>query len=336
MTSADRPRVVVAAPLADDLIALLRQTFDVEQMSSRAVPDASAVATLLADAEGLVLSESLAVTAEVLDACPRLRVISKVGVGYDRIDVTAATARNVLVCNTPGVLSGAVADHTFALLLALTRRLRENEAHVRTGAWKQGAELLGHDIRGRTLGIIGLGGIGRTVASTARGFDMKVIYYRRTRDREVEGSGLATFRDRDDVFGEADVVSVHCPLTSETRGSIGSREFSLMKPSSYFINTSRGAVVDQAALVRALETGVIAGAGLDVMEPEPLDPRDPLCVLPNVVLTPHIGSGTIETRRAMHELAVRNLRQGMAGEIPQAAVNSVDWPSAAEADVRER
>jgi glyoxylate reductase len=336
MTNADRPRVVVAAPLPDDLMRVLRDAFDLEKMSAAAISDAAAVAAALANAEGLLLSESLAVTADVLEGCPRLRVISKVGVGYDRIDVTAATARNILVCNTPGVLNGAVADHTFALLLALTRRICENEAHVRTGAWKRGAELLGHDIRGRTLGIIGLGGIGRTVASTARGFDMKVIYYRRTRDPEVEASGLATFRDRDDVFREADVVSVHCPLTSETRHSIGEHEFSLMKPSSYFINTSRGAVVDQTALVRALESGVIAGAALDVMEPEPLDPTDPLCALPNVVLTPHIGSGTIETRRAMHELAVRNLLQAMAGDVPKAAVNSVDWLPAAGADVKSR
>jgi glyoxylate reductase len=150
---------------------------------------------------------------------------------------------------------------------------------------------------------------------------MNVVYYRRSRDRDAEASGLAMFRDRDDVFREADIVSVHCPLTSETQRSIGEREFNLMKPSSYFVNTSRGGVVDQAALMRALQSGRIAGAALDVMEPEPLDPADPLCALPNVVLTPHIGSGTVETRRAMHELAVRNLLQGMSGRMPTAAVN---------------
>lgn len=321
MTSVDRPRVLVTAPLPDDLMTVLRGAFDLHQMPPGAAKDTSAVAAALANAEGLLLSESLAVTADLLDRCTRLRVISKVGVGYDRIDVPAATARGILVCNTPGVLNGAVADHVFAILLALTRRLRENEARVRTGAWKGGAELLGHDIRGTTLGIIGFGGIGRTVASTARGFEMNVIYFRRTRDREAEASGLATFRDRDDVFREADVVTVHCPLTSETRQSIGEPEFALMKRSSYFVNTSRGGVVDQAALVRALQSGEIAGAALDVMDPEPLDPADPLCALPNVVLTPHIGSGTVETRRAMHELAVRNLVQGMSGTIPKAAVN---------------
>jgi glyoxylate reductase len=313
---------VVTAPLPDDLIALLRETCDVEAMPPDAARDPAAVAAALAHAEALLLSESVAVTADLLDGCPRLRVVSKVGVGYDRIDVAAATARDVLVCNTPGVLNGAVADHTFAILLALTRRLRENEAQVRTGSWNRGAELLGHDIRGKTFGIVGFGGIGRTVARTARGFDMDVIYYRRTRDRESEASGLAAFRDRDDLFREADVVSIHCPLTPETRRSIGERELGLMKRSAYFINTSRGAVVDQAALVRALQSGAIAGAALDVMDPEPLDPADPLCALPNVVLTPHIGSGTVETRRAMHELAVRNLLQVMSGEVPDAAVNA--------------
>jgi len=321
MTSANRPRVVVTAPLADDLLALLREACDVRAMPPAAARDPAAVASALADAEALLLSESVRVTAGLLDACSRLCVISKVGVGYDRIDVSAATARHILVCNTPGVLNGAVADHTFAILLALTRRLRENEAHVRTGAWRRGAELLGHDIRGKTFGIIGFGGIGRTVARTAHGFEMNVIYYRRTRDLESEASGLAAFRERDAVFREADVVSVHCPLTPETQRSIGDREFGLMKRSGYFVNTSRGGVVDQAALVRALQSGAIAGAALDVTDPEPLDPADPLCDLPNVVLTPHIGSGTVETRRAMSELAVRNLLQALAGNVPQATVN---------------
>jgi glyoxylate reductase len=299
----------------------LRNAFDLTEMPPGAARDPAAIATALASAEGVLVSQAIPFTAGLLDGCPRLRAISKVGVGYDKIDVVAATARRILVCNTPGVLSGAVADHTFALLLALTRRLRENEAHVRTGAWTKGAGLLGHDIRGKTIGIIGFGGIGRAVAKTARGFDMKAVYFQRTRRDEAESSGLASFRERDDLLREADIVSVHCALTPETRRSIGERELNLMKPSSYFVNLSRGAVVDQAALVRALESGRIAGAALDVTDPEPLDPADPLCHLPNVVITPHIGSGTVETRRAMHELAVNNLLQAMAGETPRAAVN---------------
>lgn len=313
--------VVVSAPLADDLHTVLRDAFDVHQIAPSAGKDPAVVGPALVAAEGFLLAQPLPVTAELLDGAPRLRVISKVGVGYEKIDIAAATARRILVCNTPGVLSGAVADHTFAILLALTRRLRENETHVRSGAWLRGPGLLGHDIRGRTLGIIGLGGIGRSVARTARGFEMKVIYHKPTRDTEAERSGLAAFRERDDLFREADIVSVHCALTPETRRSIGEREFSLMKPSSYFVNMSRGGVVDQMALVRALESGTIAGAALDVMDPEPLHPADPLCTMPNVVLTPHIGSGTIETRRAMQELAVHNLIEGMAGRTPRAAIN---------------
>ena len=317
----NRPRVLVTAPLPDDLMVRLREAFDLNEMPPGASKDPTAVASALATSEGVLVSQAIPFTAELLDKSPGLRVVSKVGVGYDKIDVAAATARRILVCNTPGVLCGAVADHTFALLLALTRRLRENEAHVRTGAWKKGAGLLGHDIRGKTIGIVGFGGIGQAVAATARGFDMKVIYFQRTRNSGAESSGLAAFRERDDLFREADVVSVHCALTPETRRSIGERELSLMKRSSYFLNLSRGAVIDQTALVQALQSGRIAGAALDVTDPEPLDPTDPLCALPNVVITPHIGSGTIETRRAMHELAVSNLLRAMAGEIPKAAVN---------------
>jgi lactate dehydrogenase-like 2-hydroxyacid dehydrogenase len=316
-----RARVLVTAPLPDDLMTSLQETFDLEVVPPGGGKNPAVVAPLLARAEGVILFQALPFTAELLDSCPRLRVISKVGVGYDKIDVAAATSRNILVCNTPGVLSGAVADHTFALLLALTRRLRENDAHVRNGAWKSGSGLLGHDIRGKTFGIIGFGGIGRTVAKTARGFDMSVIYYKRTRDLEAEGTGLAAFSARDDLFREADVVSVHCALTPETMRSIGEREFNLMKPASYFVNVARGAIIDQAALVRALQSGKIAGAALDVTDPEPLDPSDPLCSLPNVVITPHIGSGTFETRRAMYELAVTNLLRAMAGDVPPAAVN---------------
>jgi glyoxylate reductase len=316
-----RDCVLLTAPLPDDLVGRLRDAFDVDVMPPGKAKELPSVAVALASVDGVLLSQALPFTAELLDRCPRLRVISKVGVGYDKIDVAAATARNILVCNTPGVLSGAVADHTFALLLALSRRLRENEAHVRTGAWKTGSGILGHDIRGKTIGIVGLGGIGRTVARTARGFEMNVIYYKRTRDAEAETSGLASYRDRDDLFREADVVSVHCALTPDTRLSIGARELNLMKPSAYFINMSRGGVVDQAALLQALQSRKIAGAGLDVTDPEPLDGADPLCSLPNVVITPHIGSGTIETRRAMHELAVNNLLDAMAGRLPPAAVN---------------
>jgi glyoxylate reductase len=316
-----RARVLVTAPLPDDLLASLRLALDLEVLPPGAAEDPAATAASLAIADGVLLSQELPFTAELLDRCPHLRVISKVGVGYDNIDVAAATARDILVCNTPGVLSGAVADQTFALLLALTRRLRENEAHVRTGAWRSSAGYLGHDIRGRTIGIIGLGGIGRTVARTARGFDMTVIYYQRTRDLEVEGSGLAAFSTRDDLFSDADVVSIHCALTPETIRSIGERQLSLMKPNAYLVNMSRGAVIDQPALVRALESGKIAGAALDVTDPEPLDPAHALCSMPNVVITPHIASGTVETRRAMRELAVNNLLDAIAGKIPPAVVN---------------
>ncbi|MFN8559675.1 MAG: NAD(P)-dependent oxidoreductase, partial [Dehalococcoidia bacterium] len=228
--------------------------------------------------------------------------------------------RGVIVCNTPGVLSAAVRDITFALLLDLARHILPNDQHARSG-WRAAPGRVGVDVQGKTLGIIGLGRIGHIVARAAHGFDLNVIYYDPVRDPAAEASGLAGYRERDDVFREADFLSVHCFLDETTRHHIGLREFRLMKRSAYFINTSRGPVVDEPALIEALRTGLIAGAGLDVMEVEPLDPASELCSLANVILLPHIGSGTVETRLAMIELAGRNLVAAVTGGMPETPVN---------------
>jgi lactate dehydrogenase-like 2-hydroxyacid dehydrogenase len=285
-------------------------------------PTRDQLAELLPTVDGLLTSNQVKVDNALLDACPNLKVVANNGVGYDNVDIPYATARGLLVCNTPGVLNGAVADLTFALLLNLARHVPANREHVSSGGWTRAPGKIGVDVRGKTLGIIGMGRIGKVVARTAAlGFDMRVIYYDPVRSLEHEAQGLITYRERDDVFRESDFVTVHCLLDESTRHHIGTREFKLMKPSAYVINTARGPVLDQDALVEALQAGEIAGAGLDVTEVEPLDPAHPLCSLPNAIVLPHIASGTTETRLAMVELAARNVIAGINGRPPEAAVN---------------
>jgi lactate dehydrogenase-like 2-hydroxyacid dehydrogenase len=317
-----KPKVLVSAPVPADLSAALANACEVWS-----VPPAEVAATLqregerLAAIDGILTTIRLKIDDALLQRCPRLRVVSNFAVGYDNVDVPAATRRRVLICNTPGVLDGAVADLTFALLIGIARQVAANDVFVRSGQWKAGPAPLTRDIRGKTLGLLGLGRIGRLVAKTARGFDLKVIYHKPTRDKAAEAEGLAEYRERDALFAESDFLSVHCPLSPETTRSIGAREFALMKSSAYFINTARGMIVDETALIAALQAGTIAGAGLDVMAVEPIDKSHPLCALPNVLLQPHIGSATVETRRAMMELAVENLLAALSGKPPRAVVN---------------
>lgn len=316
-----RPRLLLAIPVPDDIRAQLEAACEVVTVPGGGRPSREQLWELLPTVDGILTTSQLRIENELIDRCPRLKLISNNSVGYDNVDIPHATRRGVLVCNTPGVLSGAVADITFGLIIELARHLRAADQHVRSGAWLKGPPPLGVDIRGKTLGIIGFGRIGHVVARTAQGFAMRVIYYDPVRDPQAEAAGLATYRERDDVFREADFLTVHCYLDETTRRSIGMREFRLMKPTAFFINTARGGIVDQDALVEALTSGAIAGAGLDVMDPEPLDPSHPLCRLPNAVLLPHIGSATVETRRAMIELATRNTIAALTGGTPEAMVN---------------
>jgi len=261
------------------------------------------------------------VDAELLDSCPGLKVIANFGVGFNNIDVATATARRIPVTNTPGVLTAATADIVFALLLAIARRLGEGERLVRANKWTgwQPLQLLGADLTGATLGIIGYGRIGRAVARRAQGFDMRVIYWNRTRLPASEETG-ATYVSFDDVLRQSDFISLHVAYNSETHHLLGEKQFALMKPTVYVINTSRGAVIDEAALVRTLQTKRIAGAGLDVFEREPqLEPG--LCELENVMLAPHLGSATIGTRTKMGMIAVDNLLAVCAGQRPPNCVN---------------
>jgi glyoxylate reductase len=257
-------------------------------------------------------------------AGPQLRVIANVAVGYDNVDVPAATRRGVLITNTPGVLTDATADLAIALMLMVTRRLAEGERLVRSrGPWHWNMfMMLGTSLQGKTLGIVGLGGIGRATARRARAFGMQIAYTQRTpASTEVEAElGGARYLPLHELLASADVVSLHCPLTPETRHLINAERLAQMKRSAYLVNTSRGPVVDEPALAQALRQGLIAGAALDVFEREP-EVNEGLLDLDNAVLVPHLGSATIETRTAMAVLAARNVCAVLAGEPPPTPVN---------------
>lgn len=287
----------------------LRALHDVDVWEGELPPDPATLQARVADSEGLLCLLTDRVDTALLEAAPRLRVISNYAVGSDNVDLAAAAARGIPVGVTPDVLTDATADLAFALILATARRLVDAHAAVRGGRWRtwdpQG--WVGHDVHGATLALVGAGRIGEAVARRASGFDMRIV-------RVGRGDDLhAALRD-------ADVVSVHTPLTEQTRHLIDGAALRAMKPTAVLVNTARGAVVDQVALRRALHEGWIAGAGLDVTDPEPLPPDDPLLDAPNLLVVPHIGSATHSARERMSEMAVDNLLAGLAGEpLPHAA-----------------
>jgi glyoxylate reductase len=255
------------------------------------------------------------VDASLLDRLPGVRVISNFGVGVDHIDVSAAAARNIPVGNTPGILDGATADMAFALLLAAGRRLVEGDRYARGPDFLRydPSYLLGREVYGATLGIVGMGRIGEQIARRARGFDMRILYHNRSRRPEAELSLPARLVSRDELLGESDYIVLTVPLTDETRGLIGRSELARMKPTAILVNIARGAVIDTAALTEALAARRIYAAALDVTDPEPL-PRDhPLLRLDNVIITPHLGSATEQTRLRMAEVSIENLFAGLAG-----------------------
>ena len=270
----------------------------------------------IADKEGVVCLFTDAITADVINAAHRLKVIANIAVGYNNIDVPAATTRGIVVTNTPDVLTGATADHTWALILDITRRVSEGDRLIRRGGWKGWAFdfMLGSDLNGKTLGIIGLGRIGRAVATRAEPFGLRVIH---SGSQAHPGSGAIQV---DRLLATADIVSIHCPLTPQTRHLINQAALARMKRSAYLINTSRGPVVDEAALAWALKNRIISGAALDVYEDEP-NVHPELLTLENVVLVPHLGSATTETRTAMADLAVRNAIAVLTGQSPLTPVS---------------
>jgi glyoxylate reductase len=251
-----------------------------------------------------------------LDHCPQVRVVSNFAVGFDNIDVPAATVRGVLVGNTPGVLTETTADCAFALLMAAARRIPEGVAYVRTGKWRTWGPLLllGGDVHHATLGLIGLGRIGAEVAKRACGFDMRVLYADVVRREDLERQLGLEYVSLAELLPQADFISIHTPLTPETTGLLGRAAFRQMKPTAIVINTARGPIIDTPALVEALQAGLIGGAALDVTDPEPLPSDHPLVQMPQCIVVPHIASASERTRTAMAEIAARNLLAGLNGE----------------------
>ncbi len=270
-------------------------------------------------ATGLFCMLTDSIDEELLSAAPKLRAISTMAVGTDNIDLPACTNRGIPVGHTPDVLTEATADMAFALLLAAARRIGEGARYVQEGSWRrwEPSLLLGRQVHDTTLGIIGLGRIGTAVARRAEGFGMRVLYHGRTPRDGVRWE----YRDLDELLGESDHVLISCPLTPETYHLIGDDEFSRMKPTATLTNIARGPIVDQQALQRALLEGEIAAAALDVTDPEPIDPDDPLLSLPNCLVMPHLGSATVATRTAMAELAADNLIAGLRGSPMPACAN---------------
>jgi glyoxylate reductase len=315
--------VLVTGNLPESLIARIESEHRVEVHRQDRPMERQAILESIGDKQGLVSMITDSVDTELLDRAPGLQVVANFGVGYNNIDVPAATRRGIVVTNTPDVLTAATADLTMALMLAVARRVVEGDRRTRQGRFRFWApfNFLGHEITGRTLGIIGMGRIGRAVVRRAAGFDMRMLYHKRNPlDREEERLLRVQYADLKTLLQEADFVSLHTPLTPQTRHIIGPRELAWMKTDAFLINTARGAVVDEQALLEALADGRIAGAGLDVYENEPaLTPG--LERLDNVVLLPHVGSATVETRHRMAAMAVDNLLAALQGRIPPNCLN---------------
>ncbi len=314
-------RIVVTDTLPAPALALLEAAGDVWIAPEPLTADALRAAASGADALVTFLHDR--VDAALLDAAgPALRCVANVAVGHDNIDLDAARTRSVVVTNTPGVLTDATADLAMALLLAVTRRIGEGERLLRAQqpwAWRIDF-LLGHGLQGRTLGIVGLGAIGQAMATRARAFGMDIAYAgRRAAPAAVERALGARRLDLDALVATVDVLSLHCPLTSQTRHLLDARRLASMREGAYLINTARGPIVDEAALAQALRAGPLAGAGLDVFEAEPTVHPD-LLTCENAVLAPHLGSATVETRTAMAVLAARNVIAVLEGRTPPTAV----------------
>ncbi|HMP39009.1 MAG TPA: D-glycerate dehydrogenase [Roseiflexaceae bacterium] len=260
---------------------------------------------------------------ELLDAAPALRVVANMAVGYDNVDVAALTARNVLLTNTPGVLTETTADLAWALVMAGARRIVEGHNLIKAGGWKTWSPMfmVGQDVSGATLGIVGAGRIGSAVARRAKAFDMRILYHNRRPAAELEAATGASYCGLDELLREADFVVVLVPLTAETRGMFGAREFALMKPSTTFVNVARGPIVDEAALYEALRRGRPGSAALDVFEHEPIGADHPLLMLPNVTAVPHVGSATVATRTRMATVAATNLVAALTGQTVPNPVN---------------
>ena len=320
-----KPRVYVTRRMAQEALDKIARVTEMEVWPEELPPPYDVLLEKVRDVDGLLPLLTDRIDANLMDAAPRLKVISNMAVGYDNIDVPEATKRGIVVGNTPGVLTETTADMAFALLMAAARRVAEADAFTRKGRWKTWGPMvmLGQDIHRATLGIVGLGRIGTEIAKRAKGFNMKVLYYdeiRRSQEEEKQ-LGVEYVSELSTLLSKSDFVSIHVPLGPQTHHLIGTAEFALMKPTAILINTSRGPVVDQEALYEALKSHQIFAAAIDVTEVEPIPMDSPLLTLDNIIITPHIASGSVATRTKMANMAAENLIAGVQGEIPPNCVN---------------
>ncbi len=323
-----KPRLFVTRQLPGDALKRLEEYYDVVLWPEYQAPPYEKLLEEARRSDALVTLLTDRVDCNLIESSPRLRIIAQYAVGYDNIDIDCATRHGVYVTNTPGVLTDATADLTWALILAAARRIVEADRFVRSGEWYKTRTgwhpmmMLGVEVHGKTLGIIGMGRIGRAVAKRAKGFDMRVIYYDVVRlPEEVERELGVEYAPLEKLLAEADIVTIHTPLTPETEGLMNRERIRMMKKGAILVNTARGKIVDLDALVEALKDGHLAAAGLDVFPEEPLPPDHPITKLDNVVLTPHIGSATWETRTRMADLVAENLIAFYKGQVPPTLVN---------------
>jgi len=318
-----KPKVLVTREVFDEVLEYLSQFFEVTSNQSDVPFNSETLTIKLSDKQGAMVTLSERIDTTLLGRCPNLKAVCNIAVGYNNIDLEACTRARVMATNTPGVLDDTTGDFTWALILATARRLTEAETYLRKGQWDgwKLKQFLGMDVHHATLGIFGLGRIGQVVARRAIGFEMKVIYHDvRRAAPEIEQACRASFVNKDELLGQADIVTIHVPYSSATHHLVGKEELKRMKPTSILINASRGGIVDDTALIEALRKGTIAGAGLDVFENEPkLNPG--FLELKNVALAPHIASSSKATRLKMAMLAAQNLVAALTGEKPPNLLN---------------
>ena len=315
-----KPTVYITRKIPDEIVKKIAEECTVRMWGEQdiAVPK-SVLEQEIEKADGLFCLLTETIDKTMIEKAKKLRIISNMAVGYNNIDVNAAKAKNILVTNTPDVLTETTADLTFSLLMATARRVVEASAYLRKGKWKTWSpmQLTGQDIYGATIGIIGMGRIGEALARRAKGFNMNIIYFNRNRKQKLEEEIEMQYQDLNSLLRKSDFICIMTPYSSETRGLISEKELSLMKKSAILINTARGGIVDEEALYYALRKGEIWAAGLDVFMNEPISVDHRLLTLPNVVATPHIGSASIQTRLKMADLAAENLLLALKGRIPK-------------------
>ena len=319
-----KTKVYVTRLMGQEALDRIQQETEMKVWEDELPPPYEVLKREATEVEGLVTMLEDRIDLELMEAAPKLKVISQMAVGFDNIAVEEATRKGIPVGHTPGVLSKTVADFAFALILATARRVLESDRFTRQGKWRawHPRAFLGFDVYGSTLGIIGLGGVGLEVAKRAQGFDMEIMYYDvAPRPDAEEQYGLKYVPDVSSVLRNADFVTLHAPLMPETYHLIGEKELAMMKSTAILINTARGPLVDPKALHQALKNGIIAAAALDVTEPEPIASDDPLLELDNLIIAPHIASASVATRARMSMMAADNLLAGLRGEIPPNCVN---------------